>query len=136
MRTATNLWDPGGHAPLAIQWMPPPAARSPHEEFIMHTRRLTLALLATLSASAALFIAQPASAAQAKYDPYTQGAVDKTDPFTQGADRQADTYGYLSWKYDRFDPYAQGADRQTSAHDVLAWRGDTSYPGSTDGARA
>ncbi|MDF6874664.1 hypothetical protein NLR03_23945, partial [Escherichia coli] len=66
----------------------------------------------------------------------TQGAVDKTDPFTQGADRQADTYGYLSWKYDRFDPYAQGADRQANAHDVLAWRGDTSYPGGNDGSRA
>ncbi|CAJ0696051.1 hypothetical protein LMG19089_01610 [Ralstonia edaphis] len=102
----------------------------------MHTRRISQALLATLSASAALFIAQPASAAQAKYDPYTQGAVDKTDPFTQGADRQADTYGYLSWKYDRFDPYAQGADRQSSAHDVLAWRGDTRYPSTTDGSSA
>jgi len=103
----------------------------------MHTRRISLALLATLSASAALFIAQPASAAQTKYDPYTQGAsaVDKTDPFTQGRDRQADTYGYLSWKYDRFDPYAQGADRQTTAHEVLAWRGDASYPGDAQGAR-
>lgn len=102
----------------------------------MHTRRVSLALLATLSASAALFLAQPASAAQPRFDPYTQGAIDKTDPYTQGADRQADTYGYLSWKYDRFDPYGQGADRQTSAHDVLAWRGDTSYPGSAAGARA
>lgn len=104
----------------------------------MHTRtrRLSLALLATLSASAALFLAQPASAAQAKVDPYTQGAVDKANPFTQGADRQADTYGYLAWKYDRFDPYGQGADRRSDAHDLLAWRGDTNYPSDARGARA
>ncbi len=103
----------------------------------MHTRRLSLALLATLSASAALFAAQPATAAQTKFDPYTQGAVDKTDPFTQGADRQADTYGYLSWKYDRFDPYGQSSDRQTRAHDLLAWRGDATFPGDAQqGPRA
>ncbi|ANA34910.1 hypothetical protein R82526_01461 [Ralstonia mannitolilytica] len=91
----------------------------------MQTRRVSLALLATLSASAALFIAQPAAAAQPRFDPYTQGA-----------DRQADTYGYLSWKYDRYDPYGQGADRPSGAHETLAWRGDTRYPGGTDGARA
>lgn len=91
----------------------------------MHTRRLALAWLAALSASAGLFLAQPAAAAQTQADPYTQGG-----------DRQADTYGYLAWKYDRFDPYGQGADRQTSAHEALAWRGDTRYPGSTEGAHA
>ena len=101
----------------------------------MHTRRLSLAWLATLSASAALFAALPASATQPKFDTYTQGAVDKTDPFTQGADRQADTRGTLSWKYDRYDPYGQGADRQTGTDDLLTWRGDTRYPSSAEGAR-
>jgi len=114
------------------------------------TRRLSLALLATLTASAALFAAQPAAAARGadpytqgqsrldKVDPYTQGQKqqDKADPFTQGADRQADTYGYLSWKGDRFDPYAQGADQQrTDTRSVLAWHGDSTYPSNPQSAR-
>jgi len=104
----------------------------------MHTRRLSLAWLAALSASAALFAAQPATATQTKFDPYTQGqcAGDKTDPYAQGSDRQADTYGYLSWKYDRFDPYEQTSDRQTRSHDLLAWRGDATFPGGAQGPRA
>jgi uncharacterized protein YfaQ (DUF2300 family) len=135
MHAATNLWDPAATLRRRSDRCRLPTARSPHKEFIMQTRRVSLALLATLSASAALFIAQPAAAAQPKLDPYTQGAVDRTDPYTQGADRQADTYGYLSWKYDRYDPYGQGADRPSRAHETLAWRGDTRYPGGTDGAR-
>ena len=40
-----------------------------------------------------------------KVDAYTQGQKqDKADPFTQGADRQADTYGYLSWNGDASYP--------------------------------
>ena len=115
------------------------------------SRKLSLKVLATLCASAAPFTALPAAAAQnqSRFDPYTQGAAtdkadpytqggatDKADPYTQGGDRQADTYGYLAWKYDRFDPYVQGADRQASAHDVLAWRGDASYPSDAQGHRA
>ncbi|MGM3274806.1 hypothetical protein [Ralstonia sp. 24A2] len=113
-------------------------------------RRLSLALLATLTASAALFAAQPVAAARSA-DPYTQGQSrldkvdaytqghkqDKADPFTQGADRQADTYGYLSWRRDRFDPYAQGADQQRAdTRGVLAWRGDSTYPSNPQSARA
>ncbi|CAJ0791833.1 hypothetical protein LMG7141_02568 [Ralstonia condita] len=103
------------------------------------SRKLSLKVLATLCASAALFTALPAAAAQSegRFDPYTQGAsTDKADPYTQGLDRHADTYGYLAWKYDRFDPYSQGTDRQASAYDVLAWRWDTSYPGDAQGHRA
>ncbi len=114
------------------------------------TRRLSLALLATLTASAALFAAQPAAAARS-FDPYTQGQSrldkvdaytqgskqDKADPFTQGADRKADTYGYLSWRRDRFDPYAQGADQQhAGTQDALAWNRDSTYPSIPQGARA
>ncbi|MGM3275192.1 hypothetical protein [Ralstonia sp. 24A2] len=84
------------------------------------SRRILLAAVAAVSASAALLSASPAVAGQvkepytngqaaAKADPYTDGAAAKFDPYTQGADRQADTYGYLSWKGDRFDPYTQGA---------------------------
>lgn len=61
------------------------------------SRHTLLAAVAMLSASAALLSAQPAAAA-------------KADPYTQGADRQADTYGYLSWS------------------------GDMSYPGDTSRA--
>lgn len=117
---------------------------------LARTRRLSLALLATLTASAALFAAQPAAARAAdpytqgqsrmdKADPFTQGQMrsDKADPFTQGADRQADTYGYLSWRRDRFDPYAEGTDQQrTDARGVLAWRGDSTYPSDPQSARA
>ena len=129
----------GDHAAPAIRPVSPSGGTLTAQEFIMQTRRVSLALLATLSASAALFIAQPAAAAQPRFDPYTQGAVDRTDPYTQGADRQADTYGYLSWKNDRFDPYTQGAagkadpytdgaDRQADTHGYLSWNGDATYP--------
>lgn len=101
--------------------------------------RNVLAAVAALVASAGLLSAQPAAAAvQGAVDPYTQGAVAKADPYTQGAakfdvytqgaDRQADTYGYLSWKNDRFDPYTQGSDRQADTYGYLSWNGDVTYP--------
>jgi len=117
------------------------------------SRRSLLALVATVSVSAALLSAHPAMAAvqgnadrytqgavakadpytdgAAKADPYTDGAAAKFDPYTQGADRQADTYGYLSWNGDKTyprDPYTQGADRQADTYGYLSWSGDTSYP--------
>lgn len=123
---------------------------TPRSSTRARTRRLPLALLATLTASAALFAAQPAVARVA--DPYTQGQsrMDQADPFTQGqqqtnkadlftqgADRQADTYGYLSWRGDRFDPYTQGTNQPRSdARGVLAWHRDSSYPTDPQSSRA
>ena len=53
---------------------------------IAFSRHTLVALVATVSASAALLSAQPAAAAvQSSADPYTQGAVAKADPYTQGA---------------------------------------------------
>ena len=79
------------------------------------SRNTLLALVATVSASAALLSAQPAAAAQAK-EPYTNGqAVTKADPYTQGAAA-------------KYDVYTQGADRQADTYGYLSWNGDASYP--------
>ena len=124
------------------------------------SRRTMLALVATVSASAAL-LSQPVSAsiqpnfdapaaAQAgRFDPYTQGADrqagtygtlswknDRFDPYSQGADSGADTYGYVAGRNDYLDPYPQGADRQADAHGYLSWSGDVSYPNGGSASRA
>lgn len=92
------------------------------------SRRALLAMVATVSASAAL-LSQPATASiQPNFDAPAATQAGRFDPYTQGADRHADTYGYLSWKNDRFDPYSKGADRQADTYGYLSWNGDASYP--------
>nr|WP_311526790.1 hypothetical protein [uncultured Ralstonia sp.] len=96
--------------------------------FSAFSRRTVLALVALVSASAAL-LSQPAAASiQPNYDAPAATQAGRFDPYTQGADRQADTYGYQSWKNDRFYPYSEGADRQADTYGYLSWNGDASYP--------
>ncbi|MBO1765134.1 hypothetical protein JQN64_28605, partial [Escherichia coli] len=108
------------------------------KEPIMNTRLATafsrhtlLAAVTMLSASAALLSAQPAAAAQGSVDPYTQGAVAKADPYTDGA---AKFDVYTQGAAAKADPYTQGADRQADTFGYLSWNGDMSYPG--DASRA
>ena len=104
--------------------------------FSAFSRRALLAMVATASASAAL-LSQPATASiQPNFDAPAATQAGRFDPYTQGADRQADTYGYLSWKNDRFDPYSQGADRQADTYGYLSWNGDASYPNGGAASRA
>jgi uncharacterized protein YfaQ (DUF2300 family) len=104
--------------------------------FSAFSRRALLAMVATVSASAAL-LSQPATASiQPNFDAPAATQAGRFDPYTQGADRQADTYGYLSWKNDRFDPYSQGADRQADTYGYLSWNGDASYPNGGAASRA
>jgi len=104
--------------------------------FSAFSRRAVLAMVATVSASAAL-LSQPATASiQPNFDAPAATQAGRFDPYTQGADRQADTYGYLSWKSDRFDPYSQGADRQADTYGYLSWNGDASYPNGGAASRA
>ncbi|MHA6908030.1 twin-arginine translocation protein [Ralstonia pseudosolanacearum] len=95
------------------------------------SRRTLLAAVAMLSASAALLSAQPAAAAQGSADPYTQGAAAKADPYTDGA---AKFDVYTQGAATQADPYTQGADRQADTYGYLSWNGDASYPNS--GTRA
>ncbi|AEG70378.1 twin-arginine translocation pathway signal; protein [Ralstonia solanacearum Po82] len=108
------------------------------KELIMNTRlatafsrRTLLAAVAMLSTSAALLSAQPAAAAQGSVDPYTQGAVAKADPYTDGA---AKFDVYTQGAAAKADPYTQGGDRQADTYGYLSWNGDTSYP--NDASRA
>ncbi|KAF3461852.1 twin-arginine translocation protein [Ralstonia pseudosolanacearum] len=98
----------------------------------MNTRLATAFSRHTLlSASAALLSAQPAAAAQGSVDPYTQGAVAKADPYTDGA---AKFDVYTQGAAAKADPYTQGADRQADTYGYLSWSGDMSYPGDTSRA--
>lgn len=100
------------------------------------SRRVVLAMVATVSASAALLSLPAAASIQPNFDAPAATQAGRFDPYTQGADRQADTYGYLSWKNDRFDPYSQGADRQADTYGYLSWSGDANYPKDGAASRA
>lgn len=84
------------------------------------SRRAVLALVAAFSTSAVLLPLPVFSALQTKFDAPIAAHEGRFDPYTQGTDRQADTYGYLSWKGDRFDPYTQGTDRQADTYGYLS----------------
>jgi len=100
------------------------------------SRRTVLALVASVSASAALLSQPVAASIQPNFDAPAATQAGRFDPYTQGADRQADTYGYLSRVGDRFDPYSQGADRQADTYGYLSWNGDARYPKDDAASRA
>ncbi|WP_439893709.1 hypothetical protein ACS7SF_19030 (plasmid) [Ralstonia sp. 25C] len=75
------------------------------------SRRTVLALVASISASAAL-LSQPAAATvQPNFDAPAATQSGRFDPYTQRADRLADTYGYLSWNGDASYPNGGSASR-------------------------
>ena len=77
----------------------------------LFSRRAGLALVALISASAAL-LSQPAAAVvQPNFDAPAATQSGRFDPYTQGADRQVDTYGYLSWNGDASYPNGGSASR-------------------------
>lgn len=79
--------------------------------FSAFSRRAVLAMVATVSASATL-LSQPATASiQPNFDAPAATQAGRFDPYTQGADRQADTYGYLSWNGDASYPNGVAASR-------------------------
>ena len=76
------------------------------------SRRAVLAMVATVSASAALLSAQPAAASiQPNFDAPAAAQAGRFDPYAQGTDRQADTYGDLSWNGDASYPNGGSASR-------------------------
>lgn len=79
--------------------------------FSAFSRRAVLAMVATVSASATL-LSQPATASiQPNFDAPAATQAGRFDPYTQGTDRQADTYGYLSWNGDASYPNGGTASR-------------------------